>query len=174
MIEVKDSFAQDMELYEEIKILRSDITEEKFSCSKATRKKAMDFLSRREYSQLELINKLINRGYSREIVEAVVVCLTSEGLQSNDRFVESFLNSRINQGKGPIRIRLDLMERGIHDADIERAISESEVDWHDLAKKVRLRKFGLKKPGELKAKAKQIRFLRYRGFDQDHIQLALK
>ena len=66
------------------------------------------------------------------------------------------------------------MERGICDADIERAISESEVDWHDLAKKVRLRKFGLKKPEELKAKAKQIRFLRYRGFDQDHIQLALK
>ena len=34
-----------MELYEEIRVLRSNIAEEKFSCSKATRKKAMDFLS---------------------------------------------------------------------------------------------------------------------------------
>jgi regulatory protein len=163
-----------MELFEEIKVLRKDAKEEKFSCPKDARKKAMDFLARREHSQVELINKLVNKGYLRQIADEVVTTLTNEGLQSNDRFAEAFVQSRINQGKGPIRIRLDLSQRGICDSNIEKAIGESGADWYKLTLNARSRKFGLKKPEDFKALAKQIRFLRYRGFDQEHIQLALK
>ena len=38
--------------------------------------------------------------------------LTDEGLQSDARYAGSFVQSRINQGKGPIRIRQELKERG--------------------------------------------------------------
>jgi regulatory protein len=159
-------------VHEEISDLHSDSSEDRFSCPLEARKKAMDFLARREYGQAELIKKLADKGYLRRIVEQAVTALTTEGLQSDDRFAESFVQSRINQGKGPVRIRLDLSQRGVGDAVIEMAIEECAADWHGLAWEVRSRKFGTDEPADFKAKAKQMRFLQYRGFEQDHIQSA--
>jgi len=158
------------ELHEEISDLLSDGEEDRFSCPKEIRKKAMDFLARREYGKNELIKKLADKGYASRIVETEIQKLTEERLQSDDRFAEAFVQSRINQGKGPVRIRLDLKQRGIGDAVIEMAIDESAADWHGLASEVRRRKFGDAAPADFKAKAKQMRFLQYRGFEQDQVQ----
>ena len=161
-----------VELHEEISDLLSDGGEDRYSCPKEIRKKAMDFLARREYGQMELIKKLSDKGYDRRIVEQETQTLTEERLQSDDRFAEAFVQSRINQGKGPVRIRLDLGQRGVSDAVIEMAIQDSAADWHGLAREVRQRKFGQTEPADFKAKAKQMRFLQYRGFEQDHVQSA--
>jgi regulatory protein len=161
-------------LHEEINDLLSDEEEDRFSCPKEIRKKAKDFLARREYGQTELIKKLADKGYVFRIVEEEIQRLTEERLQSDDRFAEAFVQSRINQGKGPVRIRLGLGQRGVSDAVIEMAIEESAADWHGLALEVRLRKFGDAAPADFKAKSKQMRFLQYRGFEQDHIQGACR
>jgi len=42
-----------------------------------------------------------------------------------------------------------------------------------LATEVRLKKFGTAEPRDFKEKARQMRFLQYRGFEQEHIQAAL-
>ena len=141
--------------------------------SKRPRKKAMDFLARREYGQAELIKKLADKGYDRGVAEQAIIKLTDEGLQSDQRFAESFVQSRINQGKGPVRIRLDLGQRGIADAAIEAAIDEAGVDWYQLAREIRRKKFGSARPADFAEKAKQMRFLQYRGFEPDHIQVAV-
>ncbi len=159
-------------VHEDISDLLSDLEEDRFSCPLEIRKKAMDFLARREYGQAELIRKLADKGYRRNIVETVVCQLSHEGLQDDDRFAEAFVQSRINQGKGPVRIRLDLGSRGIADAVIELAIEESRADWRGLAEAVRRRKFGASLPKDFKEKARQMRFLQYRGFEQDHVQAA--
>lgn len=160
-------------LQDEISDLLSDTKEDRFSCPKEARKKAMDFLARREYGQTELISKLANKGYDRAVAEQAVFKLTEEGLQSDGRFAESFVQSRINQGKGPVRIRLDLGQRGIGDAAIETALDDASADWFELALVARFKKFGRAKPADFKTKAKQMRFLQYRGFEPDHIQVAL-
>jgi len=160
-------------VHEEISDLLGDVEEDRFSCPKAIRKKAMDFLARREYGQAELIRKLADKGYNRSVAEQAISRLTNEGLQSDRRFAESFVQSRVNQGKGPVRIRLDLGHRAISDALIEAALSESAADWGALAREVRVKKFGRGYPADFKAKAQQMRFLQYRGFEQDHIQRAL-
>ena len=160
------------ELHEEISDLLSDEREDRFSCPIEARKKAMDFLARREYGQTELIRKLANKGYVRNIAEQSVITLTDEGLQSDRRFAEAFVQSRINQGKGPVRIRLDLGQKGLIEGIIEDVIEEAPVDWFELAREVRLRKFGGEFPTDFKAKAKQMRFLQYRGFEQDHVRAA--
>jgi regulatory protein len=159
-------------LHEEISDLLSDEREDRFSCPVDARKKAMDFLARREYGQTELIKKLADKGYERSVAEQAVNKLTEDGLQSDQRFAEAFVQSRINQGKGPVRIRLDLGQRGVGDAAIELAIEDASANWFELARDVRLRKFGTGKPSDFKAKAKQMRFLQYRGFEQDHVQAA--
>ncbi len=130
----------------------------------------MDFLARREYGQKELIKKLADKGYDRAIAEQAVVNLTAEGLQSDQRFTDSFIQSRIQQGKGPVRVRVDLGQRGIGDAAIDCALEKVSTDWYELARNTRIRKFGNVQPADFKAKAKQMRFLQYRGFETDHIQ----
>ncbi len=132
----------------------------------------MDFLARREYGQQELIDKLSGRGFVRDVAEQAIVILTSEGLQSDRRFAESFVQSRVSQGKGPVRIRQDLSQRGIHPGAVDLAIEEAGADWYALAREIRHKKFGSGRPAEFKDKAKQMRFLQYRGFEPDHIQSA--
>ena len=161
------------ELHEEISGLLSDSEVDRFSDPAAARKKAMDFLARREYGQTELIKKLANKGYNRSIAEQAVVKLSGEGLQSDQRFADSFIQSRINQGKGPVRVRLDLGQRGVDDATIEYALEQTRADWRELARDARRKKFGSRKPADFKVKAKQMRFLQYRGFESDHIQAAI-
>jgi regulatory protein len=161
-------------LHEEIGDLLADKREDRFSCPIEARKKAMDFLARREYGRTELIEKLAEKGFARQVAEQAVCKLDEEGLQSDRRFAESFVQSRVNQGKGPVRIRLDLGQRGIRDAEIEIALDASDANWTALAREIRIKKFGRARPADFKAKAKQMRFLQYRGFEPDHIQAALE
>ena len=169
-------------VHEEIRELRSDtkrdrecrseLARDSLECPKEIRKKAMDFLARREYGQDELVRKLADKGYKRTVVEDEVARLADEGLQSDTRFAESFVQSRISQGKGPVRIRADLSQRGIRDGVLEGAIEAADVDWFELAIAERVKKFGSDVPKDFKEKARQMRFLQYRGFEQDHIQSA--
>ena len=137
------------------------------------RKKAMDLLARREHARGELERKLAAAGFDADIAADVLQRLAEEGLQSDRRFVEAFVQSRINQGKGPVRIRLDLGQRGIDAAAIEIALEDACPDWHQLAREIREKKFGRALPADFKEKARQMRFLQYRGFEQDHIQSAV-
>jgi len=159
-------------VHEDISDLLSDEGEDRFSCPKEVRKKAMDFLARRDYGRDELARKLADKGYRRSVVDDELHRLADEGLQSDTRFAESFVQSRINQGKGPVRIRADLRQRGIRDGVIDGAIEEAACDWYELAREERVKKFGDAAPHEFKEKARQMRFLQYRGFEQDHIQSA--
>ena len=159
-------------VHEEINDLLPDEGEDRFASPLEARKKAMDFLARREYGQTELIRKLADKCFERDVAEQAICHLTDEGLQSDQRFAESFVQSRINQGKGPVRIRMDLAQRGIGDTAIEIAIEEADPDWRALAREQRHKKFGSATPSDFKEKARQMRFLQYRGFEQDHIQSA--
>lgn len=139
----------------------------------AARRKAMDYLARREHAAGELADKLVRAGFLPELAAATVEQLTIDGLQSDARFVEAFVHGRIGQGKGPLRIRAELAERGIPAAVAEEAIEASGADWFALARDVRERKFGRRLPREFTEKARQMRFLKYRGFDAEQVQAAL-
>ena len=137
------------------------------------RKKAMNYLARREYGHFELQDKLKNVGFGTETVKITVDLLAYEGLQCDRRFIKSFIQSRINQGKGPVRIRLDLNERKLEDSLIDELLSECNEDWMTMAKQIREKKFGPELPVEFKEKARQMRFLQYRGFELGQIQAAI-
>lgn len=137
----------------------------------AARRKAVAWLARREHTGDELKDKLGKVGFAREAVEAAVAGLARDGLQSDRRYVEAFVRSRIRQGKGPVRIRADLRRRGLAVVAIESAIEAAHTDWAALARAVRQQKFGQRRP-EFEDKARQVRFLRYRGFDAEQIAAA--
>ncbi len=146
---------------------------DRFSNPAEARKKAMDYLARREHSRNELCRKMEKFGFEVNVALDAIEQLRKDGLQSDRRFVEAFLQSRISQGKGPSRIRADLSQRGIPDAMIQEALSEAEQDWFGLARETRQRKFGADVPSDFKEKARQMRFLKYRGFEPSQIQAAV-
>jgi len=137
------------------------------------RKKAMDLLARREHARAELEQKLASAGFDAEVAEEAVQRLVDEGLQSDRRFVESFVQSRIRQGKGPVRIHADLGQRGIAAGLVDEILQQAGEDWYALAREVRAKKFGPSPPVEFRDKARQMRFLQYRGFEPDQVQAAV-
>jgi len=145
----------------------------RFSDPTEARKKAMDYLARREHGRAELLKKLTKFGFATEIADDAVTQLIDDGLQSDTRFAEAFIRSRISQGKGPAKIRAELREHGLNDSVIDNGLEDAEQDWFALAIDVRLRKFGAEQPVDFKEKARQMRFLQSRGFDTDQIQSAV-
>ena len=146
---------------------------DRFTDPTEARKKAMDYLARREYGQNELVNKLIAAGFEATVAHPAVVRLSNEGLQDDRRFVESFIRSRINQGKGPQKIHADLNKRGLPSGVIDRGLRDVDVNWTALARHEREKKFGPDTPQTYKERARQMRFLQSRGFGTDHIQAAV-
>jgi regulatory protein len=137
------------------------------------RKKAMDLLARREHGRAELQRKLVAAGFDVDVAADALRRLAEEGLQSDRRFVESFVQSRINQGKGPLRIHADLGQKGIASGLIDEVLEETGEDWCALAREARLKKFGRTQPAGFRDKARQMRFLQYRGFEPDQIRTAV-
>jgi regulatory protein len=133
----------------------------------------MDLLARREHGRAELERKLIAAGFDADVAADALQQLSEEGLQSDRRFVESFVQSRINQGKGPLRIQADLGQRGIASGLIDDVLKAIGEDWYALARDARLKKFGRSRPAEFRDKARQMRFLQYRGFEPDQIRAAV-
>ena len=64
----------------------------------------MDFLARREHSRLELYQKLKQRQFEPDVINSELSKLLDEGLQSDERFAEAFLRSRIDKGLSLIHI----------------------------------------------------------------------
>ena len=150
-----------------------DSEDSKFLDPKVARKKAMDFLALREYGQKELINKLRSKGFSDEISSSVVERLTEDGLQNDSRFIESFIRSRIKQGKGQLKITQELEQKNLPSKSIYSALDNLDMNWLVLAHEVRIKKFGNNLPDDFNKKAKQIRFLQSRGFENEIIRKIL-
>lgn len=137
------------------------------------RKKAMDYLARREYGRAELEARLEDAGFDKGTARTVVDGLAAEGLQSDRRLVEDFIRSRIAQGKGPVRIRLELKGRGLDEGLVDELLAACDADWQHLARRIREKKFGPEMPADFSEKARQMRFLQYRGFEPGQIQAAV-
>ena len=149
---------------------KTRIQPEQQSDPAAVRLAAVTQLARRDFAREELLGKLLQRGYAADICRAVLAELAAAGLLNEARYVESYVSSHAARGQGPVRIGADLRRNGLPDTIIEQQLGAP--DWIDLARKVRRAKFGPKPPQDWADKARQARFLQYRGFSADHIRAA--
>jgi regulatory protein len=132
----------------------------------------LEMLSRREHSIWELQRKLVVRGYQSNLIGAVLVELCRDNLQSDQRFTENYIRSRVEHGFGPHRIAAELRERGVSTELIINCLKQ-EDQWDSQVIKARNKRFGQVIPSSLKERNQQIRFLQYRGFTQEQINHAL-
>ncbi|MDN3441473.1 regulatory protein RecX [Psychrobacter sp. APC 3279] len=149
---------------------------------------AFYYLSRREYGKAELKQKLIDKEQDPEKVEALLDEFEEKGYQSDYRTTLMLIRENIRKGRGRGRIKQEFYRKKIAmpgniDELIDMANTESDefsefvdddadnlvdgVDWLKLAVIARTKKYGNDIPVEQKVKAKQLRFLQYRGFNTD-------
>lgn len=132
---------------------------------------AVRYLTRREYGVEELTQKLILRGADPSAAENVVADLAEENLVSDERFVEMYVRTRMQQLNGPVKIRAQLRGLGVSDRLIEQAMPDDPEDWFDIA----FRWAGKRCHGELDyvGRAKIYRGLANRGFTHEQANAAL-
>jgi regulatory protein len=134
---------------------------------------AMGLLTGRDYSRAELTTKLSKRFDNHGAIDEVLQRLAEEGLQSDVRFAEAFVRSRVLRGHGLTRIRQDVRQKGIAEDLVAETLDGADVDWKAQARDVAQRKFGQRQAADQRETAKRMRFLQYRGFNYDQIKYAL-
>jgi regulatory protein len=137
----------------------------------AARSAAVALLAGRDFAAGELLVKLTSRGFGREIARAVIEELTAGGALNEARYAQNYVAWHAARGQGPVRIAADLRKHGVDEALISAALAAG-ADWTALARRVCHSKFGPEQPASWREKARQMRFLQYRGFSSDHIRAA--
>jgi regulatory protein len=134
---------------------------------------ALSLLSHREHSKKELVTKLKTRGHEEEEISAIIERLEEMNYLNDERFAEIFVRSRLSKPLGASRIQQELIQKGINSELAKTAITDANADWFELAKQLKERRFGEEISTDFKEKAKQSRYLQYRGFDFEQIKYAI-
>lgn len=129
--------------------------------------RALRLLARREHSYVELKNKLLPHG-SQEEIETLLHQLQEKNWLSDERFAETWIKQR-GAKYGRQRLQHELRQKGLSAELIEQSLSLHLEDELTQARRIWERKYGhpAHTPQE---KAKQIRFLQYRGYSWDIIR----
>lgn len=133
---------------------------------------AFALLAKREYSQTKLRLKLLELGAVAEELEVLLADLAENNYQSDERMAGMVMRSQIRQGRGPQRIKMALKK---HDIDQDFITDDlHDVDWFEEALQLKIKKFGAEVAKEPKEKAKQVRFLQYRGYAMDVVMKVIQ
>ncbi len=126
--------------------------------------KALGLLARREHSRRELKTKLRQGGYEGEETSEAIDRLGEQKYQDDDRFGEVLLRSRIAQGYGPMRLRMELKTHGLSDARIRELLDAAEFDWNASAAVQLRRRYGKAGVADAAERNRRAQFLLRRGF----------
>lgn len=91
---------------------------------------ALNYISYRDRSVLEMQNYLEKKGFSPDETEACLENLTEWGLLDDESFCRKFIRHSKDKERGSIRIRYDLKHKGIADEIVESCMAE-ELSWEE-------------------------------------------
>lgn len=124
--------------------------------------RAIQFLSRREHSRIELARKLAPHAETETELEHLLDFLEAEKWLSTERFARSLLNRRADK-LGAQRIMQELRQHGITDEQALDLRAELDASEFERAQQVWEKKFNAL-PVDAKEHARQYRFMASRGF----------
>jgi len=112
---------------------------------KEARDYAFLLLSYRGRSCQEISERLLRKGYEREIVQEVVEELEHLHYLGDDAFAIEWVESRLREKRGKILIRQELLKKGINNEVIDDSIaqgfkkiasSEDELAWRAIERRI--------------------------------------
>ena len=130
---------------------------------------AVRLLSRREHSAFEIRDKLHKRDFDEAEIEQAIIELQQGGWLSDERFTEAYIRMRQLKGFGPVRIAMELNERGVKESIVDEYLHPGDKSWRQTLAQQYHKKYKNRSIEDYRDKAKRIRFLQYRGFPLDAI-----
>ncbi len=137
------------------------------------RVQALKFLSRREYSTRQMVDKLVGKGADQEVAQSVVAELTDAGIMSDERFAQAWLRVRTRQGYGPQKIEYELKRSGVAEHIVHACLNANDPIWIQQLNEVVERKYGNQVADSFKEWARRANQLRNRGFTATQIERVL-
>jgi regulatory protein len=140
------------------------------------RRAAMNLLARREQSFHELLQKLTQKYPeldTSDVIFSALERLRDENLQSDERFVEAYVRYRRTRGVGPLKIEMELRQKGVNDNLVSAAVHADDIDWAGQCREVLEKKFIPAELSDQKLRLKCYRFLSQRGFEGEQIKAAM-
>jgi regulatory protein len=139
-------------------------------------RKGIGLQSRREHSRKELGRKLQARGLDVAETRDALDRLAGEGWQSDVRFAEMLVRTRVGAGYGPLHIRAELGTHGLGAEAIAGAFAAAfphePLDWPALARDALRRRYAGRPAADRAEILKRAHFLQRRGFDLASIRIA--
>ncbi|MBI9095709.1 MAG: RecX family transcriptional regulator [Sphaerochaeta sp.] len=90
------------------------------------REQALQYLTRREHTSLELKQKLLKKNYKQTHIDQSLGTLLQQDLLSEYRYAQSFILSRQRKNpEGKILLRQRLLSKGVNREDAECALEEA-------------------------------------------------
>lgn len=132
--------------------------------------KAARILSFARKSRAELKKRLLE-DHSEEIAERVMAMLEKYGYIDDEKYAADFIadGARL-KGKGPVRMKFELRQKGVPSRVIEEALESCDVDWYETCSAVLDKKLRGEYITDIKQKKKIIDFLMRRGFDYSTVK----
>lgn len=131
---------------------------------------ALNYLAKKEHTRLTLREKLVQKGFSHQSVENALDSLIEHGFLNEQRFCEAFIQKRIKQGYGPVRIAAECRQYGLNKEIIFSQLPQDEEFWLVAIEKVLQKKF--RSSLQPKEQLRKIRYLQCRGFTLNQIKMA--
>jgi len=100
---------------------------ERKSFTKSAKEEAMNYLGYRDHSVLEVKNRLRQKEYSEHEIEECIKFLEESGFVNDQRYCEAYLRYALGKGKGPLRLRQELLKKGIKEDTIQ-ACMKGNID----------------------------------------------
>ncbi len=138
---------------------------------KSLRQRALEYLGKREYSTVELGQKLKAYADESDDIPALLADFKARGWLSDARFTAQMINAR-KVKFGSAKVANELREKGIADDLIASAVAEIKENELEYATEVWRKKFK-DVANNREEWAKQARFLQSRGFGFDTIKKVL-
>lgn len=134
------------------------------------KKSALNLLSRRDYSEAQLSQKLRLKGAEPEqLAEVISWCKTQQYLDES-RFLSMLVRNRARQGYGYNYLLQECRAQKISAEQLNNCINTLAIDWWALASAAYQKKYGDSPLTDYKEKTKRMAFLQRRGFNAEQIK----
>lgn len=137
------------------------------------KQKALNWLSRRDYSEAQLRQRLNRLGGEAAAITQTIDWCKAQGYLDEQRFIDMLLRSRISKGYGLTYIIQECRQQQIQQQTVLQAEVVQQTDWFELALKAYQKKYGLSAIDDFKERQKRMAYLLRRGFTNEQIQFAI-
>ena len=142
---------------------------------KKAKKKVLDWLKFSDRTKDELMNKLHQSGYSKEIAEKAVAYADSYGYLDNQRYGRNYVEYK-GKSKSRRQLEMELKNKGLSKEEVEQSLEECQYDEEEALKKAFQKKIGLRQLEgmEYDEKQKIAVYLMRKGFSFEKIKHILE